>query len=179
MRDMAQYNAAPDQIRVSFSADVRYLGQGYELTIAVDGDPADDPLARLSADFHARHQAVYGHCNTSNPLEIVTLRAALQIPGETSQVTFTSGTESRPVQSRQAYFPEIGAYTEVPVYRRSALTEGAVLKGPAIVEQPDTVTVIYPGQTCTVVSSYLVIDVIPQAPVQSGATTDGRVLDEC
>jgi len=48
---------------------------------------------------------------------------------------------------RQAYFPETKGYVAVPVYDRDQLMPGNILKGPCIVEQLDTTTVIYPNQS--------------------------------
>jgi N-methylhydantoinase A len=52
--------------------------------------------------------------------------------------------------SRAAYFDEYQAYHETPVYERHLLPVGRPCSGPAIVEQPDTTTVVYPGQYCQV-----------------------------
>jgi N-methylhydantoinase A len=38
-----------------------------------------------------------------------------------------------------------GGYSEAPVYARLALPAGAVIPGPAILEQPDTTIFIDPG----------------------------------
>ena len=50
--------------------------------------------------------------------------------------------------TREAYFEEADGYVETVVYERSALGAGAAFEGPAIVEQSDTTTVVYPGQRC-------------------------------
>ena len=55
--------------------------------------------------------------------------------------------------SRPAYFDEYQAYCDTPVYARRCLPMGAQLRGPAILEQPDTTTVVYPGQHCQVDSA--------------------------
>jgi len=51
---------------------------------------------------------------------------------------------------RPAYFDEYQAYCDTPLYQRDLLPLGAQFDGPAIVEQPDTTTVVYPGFTCRV-----------------------------
>jgi N-methylhydantoinase A len=50
--------------------------------------------------------------------------------------------------SRSAYFDEYQAYGDTPVYQRDHLPIGVQFAGPAIVEQPDTTTVVYPGFLC-------------------------------
>lgn len=52
--------------------------------------------------------------------------------------------------SRPAYFDEYQTYRATPVYQRAFWPLGAQFDGPAIVEQPDTTTVVYPGCTCQV-----------------------------
>ena len=51
------------------------------------------------------------------------------------------------VTAREAHFVDDGSY-ETPVYARSALPAAEAFEGPAIVEQSDTTTVVYPGQRC-------------------------------
>jgi len=51
---------------------------------------------------------------------------------------------------RPVYFDEYQAYRDTPIYQRDLLPLGAQFDGPAIVEQPDTTTVVYPGQTLRV-----------------------------
>jgi N-methylhydantoinase A len=48
------------------------------------------------------------------------------------------------------YFEEAGRFVDTPVYDRSTLVEGQALRGPAVVEQEDTTTVVYPGQRADV-----------------------------
>ena len=60
------------------------------------------------------------------------------------------GLPARPVTTRHAYFEEVGAYELTLIYLRSTLVAGQEIVGPAIVEQPDTTTVVYPGQTLRV-----------------------------
>ena len=58
------------------------------------------------------------------------------------------GRESRKT-AREAYFPETGT-VEVPVFDRLALSAGAAIEGPALLEEPHTTTVLLPGDTLRV-----------------------------
>ena len=62
----------------------------------------------------------------------------------------TSQCEPSPRTTRKAYFPEAGGLIDTPIYDRDALGAGAVLQGPAIVQQLDTTTVVYPGSSATI-----------------------------
>ena len=50
-----------------------------------------------------------------------------------------------PHETRMAHFNSTDAI-QVPVFRRSALAAGAVIDGPAVVEEKTSTTVLYPGQ---------------------------------
>jgi N-methylhydantoinase A len=51
---------------------------------------------------------------------------------------------------RPVYFAESQGYLDTPLFERAGLPVGACLEGPAIIEQPDTTVVVYPGQVCSV-----------------------------
>jgi N-methylhydantoinase A/oxoprolinase/acetone carboxylase beta subunit len=53
--------------------------------------------------------------------------------------------EPRPVASRPVYFKEL-AWVETPIYRREHLGRGVELRGPLIVEEVDSTTLVLDGQ---------------------------------
>jgi N-methylhydantoinase A len=124
------------------SADIRYAGQSYELTVPWN---AADP----AAPFHQEHQRVYGYSNPERAIEIVTIRVRARL--------FTQ----RPVllsqhsRSRSAGKPALrrvycgGAWHHTPVYPRASLT-AATLQGPALVLDYGSTTLIPPGWTFSV-----------------------------
>ena len=60
---------------MSRSADVRYLGQGYELRADVRAGSLDEAaIERFWTAFHERHQLEYGHSFPERPIEIVNIR---------------------------------------------------------------------------------------------------------
>ena len=62
----------------------------------------------------------------------------------------SKGIPGGPVAKRQAYFDEYRDYVETPIYERSSLVPAQRLEGPAIIEQADTTTVVYPEQAVEV-----------------------------
>ena len=141
-------SAAGGDIRVLRTADARYVGQGYELNVAVPAgrlDPA--ALARVRAAFDEVYAARYGYANAREPVEVVTWK--LSAVGGTPRVALAkvpprSGEGSRK-GVRRAYFPEARGYLECPVYDRDALPAGIALTGPAIIEERESTTVLPPG----------------------------------
>ena len=138
--------------RLQRLADLRYRHQGFELTVA--WDERDLSVDRLLHRFHARHRRLYTYALEDAPVEIVTLRVAatgatrgLELPRLT-----TRGRAGRPRAAgrRRVYFAEAGGWIACSRYDREALGPGAVVAGPAIVEQLDSTTVIHPGQRARV-----------------------------
>ncbi len=131
-------------------ADMRYIGQTHELTVHVPDGQGPEALATAVARFHEIHQQIYGHCSPDRPIEFVSLRAVgvFRFGGMTALVAGRPGEtlEDAYKSSRPAYFGS-GAPVRVPVYDRRRLPLGIVVDGPAILEQEDTTTVIYPGQS--------------------------------
>lgn len=133
-----------------WQADLRYLGQNFELILEINGGGRLDEagLERLVARFAAGHKAAYGYDLPGHPVEIVNLRLGVTIVRETPPAepveTAAGGPEGASVEHRDVWFPETG-FAPTPVYRRTLLPVGGTFEGPAIVEQMDTTTVVPPG----------------------------------
>jgi N-methylhydantoinase A/oxoprolinase/acetone carboxylase beta subunit len=119
------------------SADIRYTGQSYELTVPW---LADDP----AAPFHHEHQRVYGYSNPERAIEIVTIRVRARLHVHTPALL-----SQRP-PSRSSKKPEVrrihsaGAWRATRVYPRSSLTTTAV-RGPALILDYGSTTLVPPG----------------------------------
>ncbi len=100
-------------------ADLRYVGQSYELTV---------PWRDAEQEFHAAHARVYGYSAVERPVESITLRvrAVLATPAPRAQVQVRS--EEAPALRRVRVQ---GRWRRIPVYRRKALPDAFV--GPALI----------------------------------------------
>jgi N-methylhydantoinase A len=146
-----------DDVEVSHLAELRYVKQSYELEVPLSSDDSAgevtaEGLARAAEAFHARHEQVYGFALSGRPVEMVTLRSVhtARLPTLSPDGRLPQGPPARPITTRRAYFEEAGTHELTLVYLRSTLVAGQEIDGPAIVEQPDTTTVVYPGQTLRV-----------------------------
>jgi N-methylhydantoinase A len=148
---MREEGVPAGDVRVAYAADMRYVGQAYELEVPFQAPIAPDALPTILAAFHAVHERVYGYARTQQPVEFVNFRAVHTYPLPRPAVTpaaRASGTlESARIGERRAYF---GGYVATAIYERTRLPLGARVSGPAIVEQVDTTTVIPPGVTALV-----------------------------
>ena len=145
-----------ERIELQCSLDLRYVGQGYELTIPCgEGAPDDKALAMIRRNFDEVHNQVYGHAAPEKEVEIVNFRISsvaplpkLHLPGSAPRA---SGNADQALTGRrQAWFEDAGRYVETPVYDRALLTAGDAVAGPAIVEQTDSTAVIFPRQIATI-----------------------------
>ena len=151
--DMRRDRVAPGRFTVRRFADMRYLGQSYELGVELSGEIDAGALGRLVGDFHGMHQRVYKQHNREAAVEFVNLRTVHVAPMPRPELTPPApGRSWRDAQSgvRRVYFREAGGYVQVPVYRRERLPHEVVQPGPFIVEQPDTTTVVFPGESACV-----------------------------
>ena len=149
-------NAVPPSRRHhARTLDIKYVGQGYTLEIAVhDGDITESTLADITERFHDRHEALYGFRAEGEPVEVINLR--LQATGELERAApepkprGPRDPESARTGGREAWVEGERAMRHHEIYDRALLAAGHIVTGPAIVEQDDSTTVIPPGWLGTV-----------------------------
>jgi N-methylhydantoinase A len=139
----------PDEARVDRSADLRYEGQSYELTVDVAGDLDPDGVLAARERFHAAHERRYGHAMRDEPVEAVTLRAGATIPTPDPGDEKRGGDRAPHRGSREVYLD--GEFREADVYRRTALAPGTDVEGPAVIEESGSTTLV-PGDASARVS---------------------------
>ena len=130
----------------SWSADLRYTGQNFELAIAFDNDQFDqDAALDLRRAFDKAHEVAYGYSQSDEPVELVGMR--VKLTGALSKPPLPkikSGPCLNSVGSRKVLFAK-GIWCETPIYRRDAIPKEQGFEGPAIIEQMDSMLLIFPG----------------------------------
>ncbi len=148
---------ATDGARTRFSADMRYIGQSYEIVVSIaDGAVTAATLETVVRDFEAEYVRLYGFSNR-NDVEIVNLRAVAYIPVESLDDYHLHQTgDGKDARDGETEARFLGAELPLPtaIYRRDRLRPGDVVEGPAIVQQPDTTVLVYPRQTARVDPHY-------------------------
>ena len=92
---------------------------------------------------------MFGYNDETQPIEIVNWRLTAYCPSpplnlkryERTGVDLDKAIKGK----RKAYFPETEGFTDCTIYDRYKLFEGAVIEGPAIVEEREATTVVLPG----------------------------------
>jgi N-methylhydantoinase A len=143
---------APAAIEIHHALDMRYAGQGYEITMSCGGALQDGGLAALRRQFDAQHKMMFGHSAPEEPVEIVSyrVRGVGRVPPVEMPRFKRTGTTLADalLEKRRARFD--GQAIDCPIYQRERLDVGLSVAGPAILDQFDCTTVLYPGQTARV-----------------------------
>jgi N-methylhydantoinase A len=145
----------PDgDIKIVRHLDMRYQGQGHEIEVTL---PATNDVAGTFADlgelYGRAYEKAYG-LRLDEPTEIVNWK--VEAVGPTPSIAESHGSAkaggaSRALKgTRQAYDPVSGGLAAWPVYDRYALAPGAVVQGPALIEEHESTCVIIPGSSVTV-----------------------------
>jgi N-methylhydantoinase A len=134
--------------------DLRYTGQGYELRTPLEGLFTDsltaDSLTAAREKFDERHAQIHGHAAKERPVEVVSYRVRVRVtvpkyqphPAPSPSAPRTSDIAVK--GKRRIHFD--GKHSvEARLYERDRLDIGAVVTGPAIIEQFDATTVIPAG----------------------------------
>jgi N-methylhydantoinase A len=140
---------APSAVTYARQGDLRYVGQGYELKVDLPPGPLDDAaMAGVFAAFHDAHRREYGHAFPGNPVEIVTLRVTGRgaMPGLPPAPPPPGGADGA-LRTVTSLFRVNGDLQPHPtaVRARDALAAGDVVRGPAILVQPDTTVLVPPA----------------------------------
>ncbi|MGA2107808.1 MAG: hydantoinase/oxoprolinase family protein [Syntrophorhabdales bacterium] len=145
-----------EKTEISFFVEARYAYQVWELTIPLrSGRIADgEDLARLTQDFDDAHERVFGIKEPGQTIEFINwgARAVAQVPKvEVKERPFGGEDPAHALVARKgAYFREMGGLVETPVYRGDNLLYGAKVEGPAIIQEPTSTLVVFPGSRATV-----------------------------
>ena len=168
---------AAEQHRYLRTADLRYFGQAFEVRVPVPEGPVDPAvLAEVATRFHAEHKGLYGYDFAGDPtqqVEWVNLRVSgigpiqrpeiekhpvgLDTPRSRSRYTplvprgaLDPSPEGYSTSVREVCFEAADGYVEAPVVRRTDLSPGTEVQGPAIIEEFGSTVPLHPGFTARI-----------------------------
>jgi N-methylhydantoinase A len=138
----------PKRIEFQRELGMRYVGQSWQLIVAIDRDV--DSMHRLETEFNTAHEKRYGHCS-SESIEIVTVRVVtlgrMDKPRLNAAKPTAEVSEVRPMP-RDVYFD--GEYRRSEVFARDCLAANIELRGPLLVEEMGSLTVVPPSWSLSV-----------------------------
>jgi N-methylhydantoinase A len=146
-----------DHIRLTRFADLKVVGQTYELSLPINGTFDAGGLARLIDAFGDLYRERYAFFFEGEPIELVNLRVSalglnepLVLPaGEASGVDPTGVRKG----TRPVYFEHTG-FVDTAIFERDRLGAGMVVTGPAVIEEQTSSTVIPPGIKADVAADF-------------------------
>jgi len=144
-RRLASDGIASSRMKVTRTAQMRYVGQTYE----VDTDiPArritKEQIPGIAETFHNAHRREYGVSSDDFPIAIVAL--GITAVGEMKSppdFNFSATTANGKASTRSVYFD--GHWLTASLYKSDQLKSGFVVTGPSLVEYPDAIAVLPPG----------------------------------
>ncbi|MBI2894843.1 MAG: hydantoinase/oxoprolinase family protein [Deltaproteobacteria bacterium] len=147
---LAEEKIPDDRVRLELQLDVRYVKQYHEVRVPASiGAVRAGDLAQVAAAFHAEHDRLFGYelSKQGTPLELINVR--LKAMGLTDKLVLPSeprgpsDPSSARKGKRRAWVSD--AFAEVDVYDGHGLVHGALVQGPALVEQVNTTLFVAKG----------------------------------
>ena len=144
-----------EDIRIERSADMRYVGQGFEIVVPVPGGKLGPGLQEtLAATFSETYKSLFGRILTDVPVETITWRLSASEPPPRPDIRFR--TAESPAHAggvkgeRPVFLTEEGRFIDCPVFDRYGLEPGATVNGPAIVEEREATVFVGPDARCAI-----------------------------
>ena len=150
--DLADENFAGDRIAIEYALDMRYAGQGYEMTLPCAAPLQSGDLVKLRRGFDEEHRKTFGHTAPDEPVEIVSwrLRGVGRVPPVDLPKFAPTGEKLEAALRERRAVRFGGNSVQCPIYQRERRDVGVTFTGPAIVDQLDCTTVVPPGETVRV-----------------------------
>jgi N-methylhydantoinase A len=140
---------ADEDVRVRRLCEMRYAGQGHEVTVELpDGSLGPGDADRLTKLYRKEYMRLYSREGPDVPLEVITWRLGVSAPLPEIRLDSGECAADEPGKARKGereiYLPENGDFLTVPVYDRYLLGPGAVLDSPAVLEERESTVILGP-----------------------------------
>lgn len=147
MRSLAAYELSASQTEIVVTADMRYLGQAYEINVPFPaGELNDSSRATLIEDFHKVHERIYGRRHGQGRVQFVNI--ILTVFGRVRAVLHpelaSAEGQPKPITHARTWFRG-KPYDDCPCYDRDTILAGHKWSGPGVVAGRDSTIVIPPG----------------------------------
>ncbi len=165
-RTLKGENIPLERVELHRLADVKYFPQSKYMTIPVpSGRVTKGTLDDIVNGFVTAYEREFGYRIPDDYAEVEISNARLSAVGVVPKGSLRKSRKKGSLKSalkgsRRVYFREAGGFTRTKIYDREGLGVGNRLSGPAIIEQPDSTTVLPPGAAATV-DSYLNLIITP------------------
>ena len=127
------------------SSFMRYRGQGHEIAVVLpvrDFTASDKPI--IADLFEKAYRRLYSRSIPGAEIEILSWVVSVAAPaeGRLADANQETVSEPKPQSRRKVFDPDSGEFSDVPVYWRGDLAPGARIKGPAVIAEDETSTIV-------------------------------------
>ena len=126
-------------------ADCRYVGQGHEIQVTIPVRTLNNSDGtKLKSIFEKTYASIYGLTIPNQQAEAITwsLTCSSRVGKPPAAKTTPKRKTIKPLRTRKIYDAALGKLTNAPVYWRFDLKPGMSLKGPAIIAEHETSTIV-------------------------------------
>lgn len=147
--DELQAQTQSEEITVAVKLALRYQGQNYEHQVSLQGSSINEPsLQQAYIEFNQLHDAFYGYNLSGEIIEIVNITVTGVTANTIHLPSFNHTNEEGKESTRPVFFSGQG-FLDTKVISRYSLPVGTTLKGPVILEEVDSTTLLEPNDTLT------------------------------
>jgi N-methylhydantoinase A len=149
-KDLASENVLKESMRITRSLYMRYVREASLLPIFIPSHKiTKEEIAEIEDAFHRVHERLYTFADRESEIELVTVGVTvyavlgkIQVEKGVPVGQDASGAK---LGERMALFEEYGDYIKIAVFDGERLQPGNMINGPAIIEEPTTTIVVFPG----------------------------------
>jgi N-methylhydantoinase A/oxoprolinase/acetone carboxylase beta subunit len=153
-RTFAAEAARGRRVRMEPAVSVRFVGQGYDIPVALSFDESRDPSAATVLErFHDAYERLYARSHRDEPVEVTTWRlsAILEAPPVDLAASRPEHPGARPPFGRRRMYDVVTAgFVEAAIVPYDDLAAGEVVDGPAVIEQAESTGVLFSGDRASV-----------------------------
>jgi N-methylhydantoinase A len=160
---VAATGADLDRRDVRWLADMRYIGQGSEITVAM---PRPLDRGAIRAAFEGEYRRLFGRTPPGAAIQFVALRLSVSapVPGAEGRLDLASASGGVALKGRRpVHFAEAAGMVETPVYDRYALPPGFTAEGPAVFEENESTFVVGPDARIALLPDGSLVADMPEA----------------
>lgn len=142
-----------EKIQFIRTCDMRYVGQGHEISVSLPrGEFTKKSLEEIYDSFEREYERIFHRVNPGVDIEGLNWRVIAAGPTPIAEIKRTVSSQGTELQGakkgkRKAYSPKDGDFLDFDVYDRYRLVPGMEIKGPAIVEETESTSIMGPDNT--------------------------------
>jgi len=172
-RQLAEDELDDRAAQFGFAVDLRYRGQEHSITVPLAGPDALSPTnTAMRERFDELHDQRYGHSASGEIIEVVNLRLTTTVARGDAIDSFIGAKfeaeQAPPEQLRDVIFDDPERPLQARILWRPSLAPGFEVEGPAVIEEPHSTTVIFPGDVARITEhGHMVVSIkLPEGNLQ-------------